>query len=241
MITENIFIHILAILFVLAISIHIKNAYVLAQKQKLSITQLNAYLAYWKSAIDEQGLLIHVNSSGTMRSLQQTLIKAKYTNDWTAVTEAKTQIHQEIEKALAEDENILGESIRKIQRLYEPYPDAPNFIRREVDSISQNILDGKAFVRDDDASSLGYFCTHTCVSLKMNAISFLGEFACIVTLILRDHKEFHSEIKSNYLSLLGKGLHILVDMEMLSGKLRSLENRTVLRLAWRNFWGRQLS
>ena len=75
MLTENIFIHILAILFALAISIHIKNAYVLAQKQKLSITQLNAYLAYWKSAIDEQGLLIHVNSSDTMRSLQQTLIK----------------------------------------------------------------------------------------------------------------------------------------------------------------------
>lgn len=240
MLTENIFIHILAILFAIAISMHIKNAYVLAQKQKLSITQLNAYLAYWKSVIDEQYLL-RVISSDVMQSLQQTLIKAKYTNDWTAVSEAKTKIHQEMERALAEDANTISELSRTIQRLYEPYPDAPSLIHREVDSMSQNILDGKTFMRDADASSLGYFCTHTCVSLKMNAISFLRHSARITAFILYDHKKFRTEVSSGFLSILEQGLYVLVDVEILSRRLRPLENRTVLRLAWNNFWGRQPS
>lgn len=240
MLIESTFIHILAILLVLAIGIHIKNAYVLAQKQKLSITQLNAYLAYWKSAIDEQGLL-HVISSDIMQSLQQTLIEAKYTNNWTAVSEAKIKIHQEMEKALTEDENAISELIRTTQRLYEPYTDASSLIHREVVSMSQNILEGKTFVRDADTSSLGYFCAHTCISLKMNAISLLGDCARTIISILCDPKEFHSEIKSGFLSILEKGLYVLVDIEILSRRLRSLANRTVLRLAWGNFWGRQPS
>ena len=240
MFVESIFLNILAVLFLIAISVHVKNAYALAQKQKLSAVKLNAYLTYWKSMIDASGISTYFYADERIQSLQHALIRAKYTNHWAEVSKVKSAIHQELEKSFPEDQNDPNEneSIQTVIDFVEALPGGLDFLSRKISAESQNLLDGKTFVRDDEASSLGYSYAYTAVSIKMNATHCMGDLMLVVALIYSKPEKFRSQIKTAWLDCLWKALLVLAEIDILSSKVRQLENRTVLRMAWRNFWGR---
>lgn len=222
-----------------AVGVHIKNSYVLAQKQKLVATKLNADLAHWKSVVADANSLRRFHDDDKIQALRKALTSAKESNIWDEMSKAKDEMYQEIKENYVEHhQDGLAEYAEMLKKQVSALPGGIDFLHRQADTTINSILNGKMFVNDDGASALGYFYAHTCVRLRMNVVDLTKEFMQLDSLLVNESGRFRSEIKSTYFSCLWKMMLVMVEMDILSEKVGPLENRSIHRMAWRNFLGK---
>ena len=241
MFTESIY-DILATLLLIAAGVCYKGAYTLAQKQKLFAAKLDAHLTYWETRLfgdaDKQKIFF---GDGKMQALREVLlmISAKEKNAWQEIPRIKYQVYQEIEGNYKEHhEDSLIEEAAMLQEQVEIFPEGISFLHRQAEASIQNILNGNLFISDNEVGTLGYFYVRTCFRLKMNIVTFLKEEMQRNALMTSDDQKFRDRIKPTYFSSNWRMRLILVDMNILSDKVKPLEDRTVHRMAWRNLWGK---
>lgn len=237
MLTESIY-NILVGLLLFAVGVHIRGAYRLAQKQKLSAARLDAQLTYWKSVMigdpDEQEIFY---GDKKIQALQQALLSARGKSTWQEVLKIKGEVCQEMEENYIERyESSLIIEAAMLQKQVKIFPEGVSLLHRQAEVSIQNILNGNLFVGDNDAGTLGYLYVHTCARLKMNMVAFLKENMLSDSLMALGYQRFRSEIKSAHLSKLWRMTLILADMNTLFDKVRLLENRSMCHMACRNFW-----
>lgn len=231
---------ILIALFLVAVGVHIRGAYALAQKQKSLATRLDAQLIHWKSEMvsEEHQRIFYEDEK--IQALKQALLSTGEKNTCQEVSKIKDEVYQEMEKDYVEHhkDSLIKKEAVMLRKQVEIFPEGISFLHRQAEASIQNILNGNLFVSDSDAGTLGYSYVRTCLRLKTNMVAFLKEQMQSDSLMVSDDGKFRDEIKLANFSCRWRIILILADMDILSGKVKLLEDRKMYDMVWRNFWGK---
>lgn len=202
----------------------LKEAYQKAQKQKLIANKLNAYLRYWKSYIFDNEGWTKVYEFGILCNLLEA--KSESLEDFNAM---RTKIKEEI-KNYATQENL--DDFQKSLKKVIVKNNIDNIIK-DINEMSQNVLSGKTYISDEEASYLDGNISSSIITLKLTGIETLESFKSLFTYISSDDYSLfdNSQDFENFIwkiTLLSKKIHLLFQ------QCEILENQNIFILTYKN-------
>lgn len=227
--------NILAGLLTAALLVHFRNAYLLAQRQQLVARRLRSYLLYWQSWILDNNVfnLFHVGIEWN-KEIDDLIKKGDGAAEMVALKEEKRKMIQEIKAALEKNESAVD--LSNLEKILGRMPsNSIDYIQKSGTQFQQNLLDGKTFISDDDACSLGPYGAQLCVNLKMNLISgankLLGQ---IVQFLVAPDKFSLNESAKEVSELLWIAILISKDIDTLTKHIDRIGKKSLWKLTWTN-------
>jgi hypothetical protein len=216
---------------------YVTASFSLAQKQLVAATRLAGYLTHWQTWIAAHDLdLFSVYYQGVKWNEEEREIRKRGGNPMEAVELTKSkkqefliQLKERIEK---EDFGFdKAELVRNLQRMPK---DSATRLLESSKTTSQNIIDGKTFISDEEATSLGIGFTTNCIELKMGILDLVdGATTLLLSLVSApenfDVKSFAGEISK----LLWKGILVSKNIDAIAPAARA-SSKSVVALTLQN-------
>lgn len=220
-----------------ALLIHIRGAYVLAEKQQSAITRLHAYLLHWRSWVLENDVFpVFYLGVEWNKEIDERLARKEGAESLVALKEAKKKKIAEIKEDLEKDAPTFDVEKLKAQLANLP-PNSVDHILRYNERFEQNLLDGKTFITDADSSSLGSYYAHLCVDLKMHLIELENKAIALIITVIGSPEAFSVKDSAKELSeIIWKGVLVSKDIDALFTATKKARTKSVVRRTWENMW-----
>jgi len=210
----------------------IKDAHSKANKQKIVATKFNAYLIYWRGIVlDNDWFEIFYigvkwnNEEKKIRidggDIQDILkLKTKYKDDMNGFKEF---LLPEISKL---EEQLLKRLPLEYIELYDN-----DFIK-----IRQNIIDGKTFITDEEASCLGYYNANNIISFKMELVSVINALNFLILSVSSKTIKYNfTDNIDDIIKLFWQGIIISKHIDHLSNEMDKIAKQNHFKLVVNNF------
>jgi hypothetical protein len=215
---------------------YVTSSMLLAQKQLVAATRLGGYLSYWQNWIIEHDLF-GVYHEGMKWNEQDREIKKRGGGPKEAIELAKnkkreflTQLKERIEKTDFEGKN--AEIVRNFQRMPK---ESASLLLEFSRTTRQNIIDGKTFISDEEAATLGVAFTNKCIELKMGILDLVdGVTAPLLAMVSAPE---HFEVKTfsaEICQLVWKGILVSKNIDTLAPAARAISSKSVIVLTLQN-------
>lgn len=220
-----------------ALLIHIRGAYIRAEKQRSAATRLYAYLVYWRSWVLENNVFsIFYLGVEWNREIKERIANGGGVESLLALKDEKKNMIDEIRDAIEKEESLVDikEMKRQLQRLPS---NSIDYILRDSERFEQNLLEGKTFLTDEDVSVLDSYYSQLCVGLKMQLIALVSKGIGIIITIVGDPDGFSVKENSKEISdLIWTGVLASKNIDDLFELTNQNKNKSVLRRTWENMW-----
>ena len=230
--------NILAGLLTAALLVHFRSAYLLAQRQQFVARRLRSYLMYWQSWILDNNVfkLFHIGVEWNSE-IDALIRNGEGAAEMLALKEKKRNVIQEIKAAI--ENNKIDLEISNLEKILGRMPsNSIDYIQKTASQFEQNLLDGKSFISDDDACTLGPYAAQVCVNLKMNFISGSNKFLGQIVLFLAAPEKYSiSEASKDISDLIWTGILISKDIDTLTKHIDRISKKSLWALTWTNMRG----
>ncbi|MCG8085311.1 MAG: hypothetical protein JAZ13_06315 [Candidatus Thiodiazotropha taylori] len=219
-----------------AFLIFLRNANQMAHRQKVVAVRLNSYLAYWKSLILERDLfkLFYVGVSWN-EEIREILSTGGKATDIVKLEEEKKKLLEKIKESLESDQErreslntAASEALSKIPAEYR------NEILNYLKATEQNLIDGKTYISDEDASYFDQYTAHECIALKMRLISLMSGVVILLLHAAQDEEFDMNNYSSEFKNILWQGLLVSKGIDILSTSMDQYSSKSVLLLTLDN-------
>ena len=205
--------------FTAAFLIFLRNAQQKAQTQKIAATRLRSYLMYWHGFVLENDLfnIFHMGVKWN-EEIQKIIEKGGSAEELVSLKDEKRKELEGLKKEIEEesekidiDKEALKKAISKI-----PPNTSENILQYSM-KTEQNIVDGKTFITDDEASCLGTYTAQTAIELKMHLISMLNSGVGLLFVVFADPEDFELKKHSDdIVKLVWKGILVSKHIDSLT-------------------------
>lgn len=206
----------------------------LAQKQLVAATRLSGYLSYWQNWILERGYskLYALGAVWNKEDLEVRKSDGGPTDLIKLHEERRKQlgdIKQKLEEGGIFDGNELARQVQRFPK------DSIADVLGSSGIAKQNIVEGKTFISDEEATTLGVLFTHKCIELKMGIIDLIDSGGMFVAVLLAspetfDIKNFSTEIAE----VIWKAISVVRSIDLLAAPARVISSKSVLALTVQN-------
>ncbi len=108
-----------------------------------------------------------------------------------------------------------------------------------VKTSEQNLIDGKTFISDEEASYLGVYTAQISIGLKMELISIMNSTIGLLIVALSSADEFdYKEHLDEIVDLVWKGIVVSKHIDTLTKKTNYISSLSVFDLTMRNLGGK---
>lgn len=228
-------------IFSAALLILFRNAHVTAQKQKVIATRLRSYLLYWNGWIlDNDVFNVYYLGVEWNKETQEIIKKGGGAEALVKLEDEKKKMVDEIkEKIESEHESIKFDKetiVKTLNRL--PSNRAETILQYAMKS-EQNLLDGKTFISDEDASYLGTYFAQICVEMKMNLISMMSQGVGLILEFSSDPENFDLKSSAKELSqIIWKAVLVSKDIDTLTNRINVYTENSLFYLTLKNMSSR---
>ena len=220
-----------------ALLIYFRNAHVTAQKQKVIATRLRSYLLYWNGWIlDNDMFNVFYLGVEWNKEIRETIKKGGGAESLVKLKEEKKKMVDEIKEMIESetddikfDKETLAKDLNKL-----PSNTAETILHFAMKS-EQNLVDGKTFISDEDASYLGPYFAQICVEMKMNLISMMNQGVGLILAFLADSENFDLKGSANEISqIIWKAVLVSKDIDTLTNRINVYTDESLFNLTLKN-------
>ena len=228
-------------IFSAALLIFFRNAHVTAQKQKVIATRLRSYLLYWNGWIlDNDMFNVFYLGVEWNKQIQETIKKGGGAKDLVKLKEEKKKMVDEIKEMIESEADTIKFDKETIVKALNKLPSntAETILQLAMKS-EQNLLDGKTFISDEDASYLGIYFAQICVEMKMNLISMMSQGVGLILEFMSDPENFDLKASAKELSqIIWKAVLVSKDIDTLSNRINVYTENSLFNLTLKNMSSR---
>jgi len=173
-----------------AIIFYVRSSMIHAQKQKIAAIRLQGYLFYWQNfVIDNDLFSLFYYGVKWDEELKNIYKSGGKIEDAVKLEEEKKNIISEIKNKIENGE--IADNKSEISKILAKFPSITGETLLELAKITkQNLIEGKIFINDTEAASLGSAVSLQSIELKMHLISILDVVTMILVTALNNPKEF---------------------------------------------------
>ncbi|MCG2778019.1 MAG: hypothetical protein L6406_20300 [Desulfobacterales bacterium] len=228
-------------IFSAALLIFFRNAHVTAQKQKVIATRLRSYLLYWNGWILDNDMFdVFYLGVEWNKQIQETIKKGGGAKDLVKLKEEKKKMVDEIKEMIESEADPLKFDKETIVKALNKLPSitAETILQLAMKS-EQNLLDGKTFISDEDASYLGIYFAQICVEMKMNLISMMSQGVGLILKFMSDSENFDLKVSAKELSqIIWKAVLVSKDIDTLTNRINVYTENSLFNLTLKNMSSR---
>ena len=228
-------------IFTAALLIFFRNAHVTAQKQKVIATRLRSYLLYWNGWIlDNDMFNVFYLGVEWNKQIQETIKKGGGAKDLVKLKEEKKKMVDEIKEMIESEADTIKFDKETIVKALNKLPSntAETILQLAMKS-EQNLLDGKTFISDEDASYLGIYFAQICVEMKMNLISMMSQGVGLILEFMSDPENFDLKASAKELSqIIWKAVLVSKDIDTLTNRINVYTENSLFNLTLKNMSSR---
>jgi len=217
------------------------SSMLLAQKQLVAATRLNGYLTYWQNWIIEHNIS-KVYALGLVWNQENAEVKKRggSVKELMKLEEQRKAQLDSIKEQLEKGMDIgfeKGQVMRTLQ--HHSKESVEDFARL----TRQSLVDGKTYISDEEATTLGVAFTIKCIELKMGIIDLVDGATSLLVVLMDDPDNFEiKEYSAEIANLIWKGISVSRGIDVVSRAARVISSKSVLSLTWKNIiTGRRLS
>jgi len=215
---------------------YVTSSMLLAQKQLVAATRLGGYLTYWQNWIIEHDLF-GVYHEGMKWNEEDREIRVRGGGPKETVELAKNkkqefliQLKERIEKADFEADK--AEVVRNFQRMPK---ESASLLLESSKTTRQNIIDGKTFISDEEAATLGVAFTNKCIELKMGILDLVDGATTPLLLLVSAPEDFDVKSFSREIcQLVWKGILVSKNIDTVAPAARAISSKSVVALTIQN-------
>jgi len=207
----------------------------LAQRQLFAATRLSGYLFYWQKWVLEHELFpLYHEGMKWNAEFREIIKKGGGAADALKLQEEKKNILKELKEH--SDKVVAGldrdKLLQELQKL--PEESLPGILEWSR-TTRQNIIEGKTFISDEEATVLGVAFAHNCIDLKMDILDLIDTGTWLLVSMLSAPAEFQIETLSTGLTkMVWQGILISKNIDLLSRSARAISSKSVLALSLQN-------
>ena len=219
-----------------AFLVHLRGAYLFAQKQKLVATKLYSYSRFWRSFLADNSDFFSLFYLGIEwnNEIQELIKKGGQAEDMLAIKNEKRKMLSEMEENIKEGKGINTQEVKeRMWRYISPF-DVATLLDFSTRS-KQNFLDGKTFITDEEASYLGDFYAPIVIGIKMNIMNELDKLVGVSVRYLNDPEKFCLEKEADEISqIFWYAILAAKDFDLLNRHLDHIRKKNILTLTSEN-------
>lgn len=218
-------------------AIYFRNAHRTAQKQKIIATRLRSYILHWNSWVLDMDLFnIYYLGVEWNKEIQETIKKGGHAKDLMKLEEEKKKMVDEIkEKIETEGDEIEFDKEEFVRKLSKFPKNMIDMVPQKAQIIEQNLIEGKTFISDEDASYLGKYIAQICVHLKMNLIDMIDQGTGMIVSICVDPGDFEMKKSAKEISdIIWKAILVSKDIDTLTKQIDRISSESLLSLTMKN-------
>lgn len=210
----------------------LKEAHTKAHKQKIIINKIESYLSYWQKMIIENDFFGIYNQGIEWNKAEIDLISKD------KGAEALVELENAIKEALQGRKDNIKKGLPKLEAtIREKIPEKTlPLIYQDLTDGVKNLVEGKSFISDEEASCLDLYISKTAISLKLELISLINLLKVLVIITVNSP----SNKLENDIDQISKGILkvILISkhMDSLSMQLKTLRNESIVKLTIKNIF-----
>ena len=223
-------------LFTAGFLIFLRNANLKAQKQKIIAIRLHSYLLYWKKfVLDNHWLGIFYMGMKWNEEIDKIIKKGQGTEALIKLKDDKKKKIDELKEEMLKESGKVKVQQAIDEMLRKSPPNAIDHMLQYVQKTGQNLVDGKTFISDEDASNLGVFIAQTTIELKMDLISMLNSVMNIIVMLSSNPEKFElKDYVDDIAKLVWKGIVVSKNIDTLSKKTDFFNQLSTFDLTMRN-------
>ena len=213
---------------------YVTSSMLLAQKQLVAGTRLSGYLSYWQNWILERGYS-KIYALGALWNKEDLDVRKSRAGptDLIKLQEQRRKQLEDLKKKLEEgsvfDANELARQVHRFPK------DSIANVLESSRIAKQNIVEGKTFISDEEATALGVPFTHKCIELKMGIIDLIDSGATFVTVLLTSPEEFDiKNFSTEIAEVIWKAISVARNIDLLAAPARVISSKSVLALTVQN-------
>jgi len=217
--------------------IYFRDAHRTAQKQKIVATRLRSYILHWNSWVLDNDLFnVFYLGVEWNKEIQETIKKGGHAGDLVKLKEEKRKLLDEIKKKIeTEGDKIEFDKDEFIRELNKVPKNMIDTLPQQAQIIKQNLIEGKTFIGDEDASYLGKYIAQICVELKMNLISMIDQGFGLIVSICMDPGGFEMKKSAKEIAnIIWKAILVSKDIDTLTKQIDRISSESLLSLTMRN-------
>ena len=221
-----------------AIIAYITTSLLLAQKQLVAATRLQAYLFYWQHWFILENNIFPILNEGKEWNKQEKEIRnqgGKWAEELVKLRNQKRDMYLTQTKAQIENEglelpnNLLVEQMRKLPK------ELTGSLLEWSKTTRQNIIDGKTFISDEEAVALGLGMTNKVIDLKMGMLDVIDGMTTILLSAVTMPEDFCFKDHAERIArLMWTGVVVCKNIDTLFDYVQVFTRRSVLKLTLMN-------
>lgn len=219
-----------------AVAFYVTSTMLLAQKQLFAATRLGGYLSYWQNWILEHDLF-GVYHEGMKWNKEEGEIRKRGGDPKEAVELTKKKKHEFLIqlKERIEKEDFETDNAKIVQSLQRMPMESASLVLELSKVTRQNIIDGKTFISDEEAATLGVAFTHKCIELKMGILDLVDGVTTILLPLVSAPEHFDVKTFSDVIcQLVWKGILVSRNIDTIAPAARALSSKSVIALTLQN-------
>ena len=228
-------------LIVAVFLVFLKDAHSKAQKQLIIATRLRAYLLYWQGVVLDKDLFnIFYQGIEWNKEIDDLIKSGAGAEDLVKLKDGKKAEMEDLKEHLLSEGGLKTLSRDDIEKMLSKMPkNSTDHILGYVKTSEQNLIDGKTFISDEEASYLGVYTAQTSIELKMQLISIMNSAIGLLILALSSADEFDcKEHVDEIMDLVWKGIVVSKHIDTLTKKTNYISSLSVFDLTMKNLGGK---
>lgn len=206
-----------------------------AQRQKEAATRLQGYLMYWQGLVLDNDLFrVFYQGVKWNEEIIEILGKGGSAEELVNLKDEKKKLIDEIKVKLENAAEIASQEdfIREIAKLPEEIVGSFLDYRK---TTRQNLIEGKTFISDGEATCLGLLVMHQSIELKMNLIALMDTAVMILLSAVNKPEEFEVKKFANEIAQAAwKGVIVSKNIDSLMKTAKGINSKSLVELTIRN-------
>lgn len=220
-------------IFTAAFLMFLRSANLLAQRQKSAAVQLNSYLQYWKRLVfDNDWFSVFHAGVKWNKDAKELIEKGGGAEELVKLEESKKAIVDELREALETESSDFEEAASEFRKIIKNTP--PKILDDLMSftlTSNQNLIEGKTFISDEDASHFHAYIASVCIDLKMKIVNVMTSLVALVIRISADPDSFEIKDQSKEISeLIWQAILISKDIDLLSTGIEKYVKKSIFEL-----------
>lgn len=227
-------------LIVAVFLVFLKDAHSKAQKQLIIVTRLRAYLLYWKGVVLDKDLFSIFYQGIEWNKEIDVLIKSGAgAEDLAKLYGDKKADMEGFKEHLLSEDGLKTLSRGDIEKILSRMPESSTeHILGYMKTSEQNLIDGKTFISDEEASYLGVYTAQTSIELKMELISIMNSAVGLLIVALSSDDDFdYKEHVDEIVDIVWKGIVVSKHIDTLTKRTNYISSLSVFDLTVKNLGG----